>query len=79
VQQGVGGEVPTHLRDAHYQGAKKLGHGDGYVYPHDDPRGWAPQEYLPPSVQGKRYYHPSEHGFEAEVARRLTEHDDDGQ
>ena len=76
VQQGVGGEVPAHLRDAHYQGAKKLGHGDGYEYPHDDPRGWVAQEYLPPSVQGKRYYRPSPHGFEAEVARRLADHDD---
>jgi putative ATPase len=76
VQQGVGGEVPTHLRDAHYQGAKKLGHGDGYEYPHDDPRGWVPQAYLPPSVQGRRYYRPSDLGFEAEVARRLAEHDD---
>ena len=76
VQQGVGGEVPVHLRDAHYQGATKLGHGDGYAYPHDDPRGWVPQEYLPAPVQGKRYYRPSDHGFEAEVARRLTEHDD---
>jgi putative ATPase len=75
VQQGVGGEVPTHLRDAHYQGAKKLGHGDGYEYPHDDPRGWVPQAYLPPSVQGRRYYRPSDLGFEAEVVRRLAEHD----
>jgi putative ATPase len=77
VQQGVGGEVPAHLRDAHYQGAKKLGHGDGYAYPHDDPRGWVAQEHLPASVQGMRYYQPSEHGFEAEVARRLAEHDAD--
>jgi putative ATPase len=76
VQQGVGGEVPAHLRDAHYQGAKKLGHGDGYAYPHDDPRGWVAQDYLPDSVQGKRYYQPSAHGFEAEVARRLAEQDD---
>jgi putative ATPase len=76
VQQGVGGEVPAHLRDAHYQGAKKLGHGDGYAYPHDDPRGWVPQQYLPPAIQGRRYYTPSALGFEAEVARRLAEHDD---
>ena len=75
VQQGVGGEVPAHLRDAHYQAAKTLGHGEGYAYPHDDPRGWVPQEYLPASVQGKRYYTPSDHGFEAEVARKLADHD----
>jgi putative ATPase len=72
VQQGVGGEVPAHLRDSHYQGARSLGHGAGYEYPHDDPRGWVPQSYLPPAVEGRRYYEPSPHGFEAEVAERLA-------
>jgi putative ATPase len=71
VAQGLTGEVPMHLRDAHYQGAAKLGHGTGYTYPHDDPRGWVPQQYRPSSVEGRTYYEPSEHGFEAEVARRL--------
>jgi putative ATPase len=72
VQEGVGGEVPVHLRDAHYQGAAKLGHGDGYEYPHDDPRGWLPQSYLPEGVRDRRYYEPTDHGFEAEVARVLA-------
>jgi len=71
VQQGLGGEVPVHLRDAHYQGAKALGHGAGYSYPHDDPRGWIAQDYLPEPVRGRRYYDPSEHGAEADVADRL--------
>jgi putative ATPase len=71
VQQGVGGEVPVHLRDAHYQGAKSLGHGAGYAYPHDDPRGWVPQEHLPPGVQGRTSYEPSDHGAEADIAERL--------
>jgi putative ATPase len=73
VRKGAGGEVPTHLRDAHYQGAKALGHGDGYDYPHDDPRGWVAQEYLPADAVGKRYYEPSTHGFEAEVRRRMED------
>ena len=68
------GEVPRHLRDAHYRGARSLGHGEGYEYPHDDPRGWTPQEYLPPELEGRRYYLPSAHGAEAEIGRWLAEH-----
>jgi putative ATPase len=75
VQSGKGtGEVPRHLRDAHYQGATSLGHGVGYAYPHDHPAGWVPQDYLPAEVRGVRYYEPSSHGYEAEVAARMTEH-----
>jgi putative ATPase len=66
------GEVPAHLRDAHYQGAKALGHGKGYDYPHDDPRGWVPQEHRPPEVAGRTYYEPSDHGAEQEVAGRMA-------
>jgi putative ATPase len=72
VQEGPVGEVPAHLRDAHYRGAARLGHGKGYEYPHDDPRGWVPQEYLPPEVAGRSYYEPSPHGYEAEIAERLA-------
>ena len=50
------GPVPMHLRDAHYRGAQMLGHGKGYVYPHDDPTGWVPQEHLPVEVAGERFY-----------------------
>jgi putative ATPase len=67
VQEGRGGEVPPHLRDAHYKGAASLGHGDGYRYPHDDPRGWVPQDHLPDDLAGRRYYEPSAHGAEAGV------------
>ena len=49
VRTGPGGEVPLHLRDAHYRGAKSLGHGAGYEYPHDDPRGWVPSSTCPTS------------------------------
>jgi putative ATPase len=64
--------VPTHLRDASYRGASSLGHGEGYDYPHDDPRGWVPQQYRPPELAGRRYYEPSGLGAEAEVADRLA-------
>jgi putative ATPase len=70
------GEVPSHLRDAHYRGAHSLGHGDGYEYPHDDPSGWVPQHYLPEELAGRRYYEPSDHGAEAELAARLAERRD---
>jgi putative ATPase len=72
VRAGLGGEVPAHLRDAHYRGARSLGHGEGYDYPHDDPRGWVPQRYQPEGVDGKRYYEPSSHGFEEEIATRMA-------
>ena len=66
------GEVPVHLRDAHYRAAKSLGHGVGYDYPHDDPRGWVPQEYRPEPVAGHVYYEPSPHGAEAEIGARMA-------
>ena len=53
-------------------GAKTLGHGRDYVYPHDDPRGWVPQRYRPPELDDRSYYEPSGHG-EADVARRQAE------
>jgi putative ATPase len=53
------------LRDAHYRGAKKLGRGEGYIYPHDDPRGFE-AEYLPETLRGKRYYRPSGTGEESD-------------
>jgi putative ATPase len=58
--------VPTHLRDASYAGAKRLGHGKGYVYPHDAPGHWAAQEYRPVRYEGTRYYEPSGMGEETE-------------
>ena len=64
------GEVPVHLRDAHYQGARSLGHGIGYLYPHDD-RGWVDQEYRPEPVADRRYYEPTGNGEEAEIGERL--------
>ncbi len=72
VRDRPAGEVPAHLRDAHYQGASALGHGTGYRYPHDDPRGWVEQQYLPDEVSDQRYYDPSDHGFEAELRARIS-------
>ena len=77
VRDRPAGQVPKHLRDASYYAAKKLGHGEGYDYPHDDPRGWVPQSYRPPEVEGRTYYEPSEHGAEREVAERMKQHSDD--
>jgi len=56
---------PAFLRDAHYRGAKRLGHGQGYVYPHDDPAGFA-VECLPEELRGRRYYRPQGHAEEEE-------------
>jgi putative ATPase len=68
VRQGLAGPVPAHLRDGHYAGAKKLGHAQGYVYPHDLPEGVAAQQYAPDAVHGKRYYEPTRRGGEARYA-----------
>jgi putative ATPase len=73
VRTGPGGEVPLHLRDAHYRGAKSLGHGAGYEYPHDDPAGWVPQQYLPDELVDRHYYRPSGHGREATIRDLLRE------
>lgn len=71
VKAGRGAEVPAHLRDGHYPGAKKLGHGVGYRYPHADARGLLRQQYMPDSLRGERYYEPTEHGREAQFAAQL--------
>ena len=78
VKERPAGEVPMHLRSASYFGAKKLGHGIGYEYPHEDPRGWVPQEHRPPEVAGRVYYQPSDHGFEREIAERMRAREEDG-
>lgn len=63
--------MPPHLRDAHYSNAERIGHGVGYQYPHDDPRGWVEQNYLPDQLAGAEYYQPSGHGHEADIGERL--------
>jgi putative ATPase len=71
VREGPRGDVPTHLRDAHYRSASSIGHGEGYVYPHDRPDAWADQQYRPEGLSANRYYQPSDRGHEAVVAERL--------
>ncbi len=68
VARGRGREVPAALRDAHYAGATKLGHGKDYVYPHDLPSGVAPFTYLPKDLAGSTYYEPTVHGNEARIS-----------
>jgi len=63
---------PDYLRDAHYPGAKKLGRGEGYRYAHDEPGGVSDQPLLPEEVQGRRFYEPTDRGFEGELGRRLA-------
>jgi putative ATPase len=70
VQQGEVVQVPTHLRDAHYPGAKKLGHGVGYQYSHDFSGAIAPQNY---GIKPGRFFKPTDHGYEAKIKARLAE------
>ncbi len=65
VRRGRGRSVPAPLRDAHYAGATKLGHGVDYIYPHDVPSGVAAFDYLPTDLRGASYYEPTGHGAEA--------------
>ena len=72
VRSGAPQEVPAHLRDSHYKAAESLGHGQGYVYPHDDPSGVVAQQYRPEALEGHVYYEPSLHGDERD-AREVGE------
>jgi putative ATPase len=72
VEAGRIGLVPAHLRDAHYPGAARLGHGTSYVYAHEEPHGVAAQQYLPDELADARYYVPTDHGAEAALAARLA-------
>jgi putative ATPase len=68
--------VPAHLRDAHYKGARRLGHGVGYSYPHDDPRGWVAQQYGPTGLEQGDLYRPGGHGREPDLQRWRAERGD---
>lgn len=76
IRAGHSGDVPDHLKDGHYQGAKELGRSIGYLYPHDFDNGWVEQQYLPNKLLGKQYYKPKKSGkFEqalASVYEKLT-------
>lgn len=72
VRAGLTGAVPPHLRDSHYSGSTKLGHGTAYTYAHDDPLGVVEQQYAPDSVADKQYYEPGQRGAEREYAERYA-------
>ncbi len=71
VEAGKAGSVPPPLRDGHYPGARRLGHAQRYVYPHDLPEGVASQQYPPDELVGTDYYRPSQRGAERAIADRL--------
>ena len=71
IRAGGFGRVPLHLRDAHYPGAKRLGHGRGYRYAHDSEFGIVPQQYLPDELDGRHYYEPKNLGAERDISARL--------
>jgi putative ATPase len=73
VRKGPLPEVPLHLRSSNYKGAASLGHGLGYEYPHDDPRGYVEQQYMPEELSGQRFFEPSPHGAEVAIVRRWRE------
>jgi putative ATPase len=62
IRKGIVGEVPNHLKDAHYKGAKELGRGIDYLYPHNYENGWVRQQYLPDRIKNKQYYQPKKTG-----------------
>ncbi|WP_242613974.1 replication-associated recombination protein A [Actinomadura roseirufa] len=72
VRKGLAGPVPGHLRDAHYKGAAKIGHGKGYKYAHDHPGGVVRQQYAPDAVHGIEYYRPTRHGAESRFTEVLA-------
>jgi putative ATPase len=71
IRDGESGEIPAHLRDAHYGGAEALGHGAGYQYPHNWDAGIVSQQYLPHGLENRQFYRPTSRGNEAELAKRL--------
>ena len=71
VEQTGNLPIPTHLQDAHYKGAAKLGHGTGYKYAHDYPNNYVNQQYLPYELTGKEFYHPSGNGYEVKIREHM--------
>ena len=64
--------IPPHLQDAHYKGAAKLGHGTGYLYPHEYKNNYVKQQYLPDTMENEHFYRPSENGYERMIVQHLT-------
>ena len=71
VNAGKSGDIPAHLKDAHYKGAAKLGHGVNYQFPHNFPNDWVKQQYLPNNLANATYYHPKDNGrYEAALGEQ---------
>ncbi|MEN1969300.1 replication-associated recombination protein A [Lentibacillus sp. N15] len=73
IRSGKSGEIPNHLKDAHYQGAKKLGRGVEYQYPHNFEGGWVNQQYLPDTIKNKHYYQPKNAGKFEQALKQVYE------
>lgn len=73
IRSGKSGDIPKHLKDAHYQGASSLGRGVDYKYPHDYPGGWVYQQYLPDTIKNKQYYSPKETGKFEQAMKQVYE------
>ena len=71
VQETPNITIPVHLKDAHYKGAAKLGHGQGYLYAHDYPDHYVEQQYLPYELDGKEFYRPSGNGYEVKIKEHM--------
>ena len=71
VEQTGNLPIPTHLQDAHYKGAAKLGHGTGYKYAHDYPNHYVEQQYLPYELNGKEFYRPTGNGYEVKIKEHM--------
>lgn len=71
-------DVPPHLKDANYPGAKSFGYGKDYLYPHDYPGHWVKQQYLPQALSGRTFYEPSQQGYERQIAERLKKWEKSG-
>ena len=63
--------IPVHLQDAHYKGAEKLGHGEGYLYAHNYPNHYVKQQYLPDGLTDCHFYEPTENGYEKKIKEHL--------
>ena len=72
VEQTGNLPIPTHLQDAHYKGAAKLGHGTGYKYAHDYPNDYVEQQYLPYELSGREFYRPSGNGYEVKIKEHMA-------
>src|SRR5699024_10182406 len=73
IRSGRSGEVPAHLKDSHYQGAKTLGRGVDYKYPHNYANGWVDQQYLPDTIKYKQYYNPKNSGKFEQAMKQVYE------